>query len=104
MQNITFHSNQRLDNIIRQPGIQRTTLTEWMEINKINTEARQLSYIQFPTKWVWNNKDKIWTPRKSGYSIGRTFHVHISLLIEQSIIDQCYHANFRPRYYLNTNI
>ena len=49
-----------------------------MEINKTNTEARQLSHIQFPTKWVWNNKDKIWTPRKSGYSIGRTFFVHPS--------------------------
>ena len=30
MQNITFNSNQRLNNIIRQPGIDKTTLTEGM--------------------------------------------------------------------------
>ena len=73
MQNIMFHSNQRLDNFIRQPGIQKTTLTEWMEINKINTDAKELTYAQFPKKWVWNNKDKIWTPRKTGHTIGRTY-------------------------------
>ena len=76
MQNITFHSNQRLDNIIKQPGIQKTTLTEWMEINKINTDAKELTYAQFPKKWVWNNKDKIWTPRKYGHTIGRTYYIH----------------------------
>ena len=76
MQNITFRSNQRLNNIIRQPRIQKTTLTEWMEINKSNCEARELTYTQFPKKWVWNTKDKIWTPRQTGHTIGRTYYIH----------------------------
>ena len=41
MQNITFHSNQRLDNILKHPGIRKTTLTEWMEV----IEAKELLYI-----------------------------------------------------------
>ena len=55
MQNITFSSNQCLDNILKNPGNRKTTLTEWMKINKSNIEARQLLYIEFPSKWVWNN-------------------------------------------------
>ena len=51
-------------------------MTEWTEINKTKPEARELLYIEFPNKWVWNNKDKLWTPRKKGYTIGRTFYVH----------------------------
>ena len=47
-----------------------------MEINKSNDEAKKLSYIEFPNKWIWNNKQKIWTPRKIGHTIGRTFYVH----------------------------
>ena len=50
MQNVTFHSNQRLDNIIRKPGIQKITLTEWIETNKLSKEARELTYAQFPKK------------------------------------------------------
>ena len=76
MQNDTFHSNQRLDNIIRQPGIQKITLTEWIETNKLSNEARELTYTQFLKKWVWNSKDKLWTPRKIGHTIGRTYYVH----------------------------
>ena len=78
MQNITFNSNQRLNNIIRQPGIDKTTLTEWMEINKYDINARELTYTEFPIKYVWNNKYKYWSPRQMGHTIGRTFHVHPS--------------------------
>ena len=62
LQNITFNSNQRLNNIIRQPGIDKTTLTEWMEINKYDTNARELTYTEFPIKY--------WSPRQMGHTIG----------------------------------
>ena len=76
MQNITFISTESLDNILKHLGSHKTTLTEWMEKNKLNHEVRELLYTEFPNKWVWNNKDKIWTPRRKGYTIGRTFYVH----------------------------
>ena len=47
-----------------------------MEINKTNKDAQELTYIEFPTKWVWNNKNKIWTYRQNGHTIGRTFYIH----------------------------
>ena len=47
-----------------------------MEINKYNDKARELTYTEFPKKWVWNQKDKIWTQRQSGHTIGRTYYVY----------------------------
>ena len=38
--------------------------TKWMEINKIYKDARDLTYIKFPAKQIWNPKDKIWTRQK----------------------------------------
>ncbi|RYG28298.1 MAG: DUF892 family protein, partial [Chitinophagaceae bacterium] len=29
-------------------------------------EAKELTYIQFPKKWVWNNKDKVWIYKRRG--------------------------------------
>ena len=66
MQNITFHSNQRLNNKIRQPGIDKTTLIEWMETNKHDNNAKKLTYIEFPTKYVWNSKYKYWVSKTNG--------------------------------------
>ena len=51
MQNIIFHSNQHLNNIIRHPGIHKTTLTEWMETNKYDINVRELTYIEFLSKF-----------------------------------------------------
>ena len=47
-----------------------------MKTNKSNDEARKLSCIEFPNKWVWNNNKKLWTPRKTGHIISQTFYVH----------------------------
>ena len=38
--------------------------------------ARNLTYCDFPTKWVWYRKQREWCPRKSGRCIGRIFHAH----------------------------
>jgi stress-induced morphogen len=39
-------------------------------------EARELTYSNFPSKWVWHKKDKEWRLRKSGRCIGRIYYVH----------------------------
>ena len=38
--------------------------------------VRNLTYCNFPTKWVWHRKQREWGPRKSGRCIGRIFHAH----------------------------
>ena len=47
-----------------------------METNKMCEEARQLTYAEFPSKWVWNKKLAKWTKRKKGRSVGRIYYAH----------------------------
>ena len=49
-----------------------------MEANAKYEDAKELSYADFPTKWVWNSQNKAWQRRKSGKCIGRMFYVHPS--------------------------
>lgn len=47
-----------------------------MDANRKYDEAKELTYNEFPSKFVWNQKLKQWIPRKSGFQIGRPYFVH----------------------------
>jgi len=47
-----------------------------MDANKKYPMARELTYNEFPSKFVWNEKKKHWNPRKRGFKIGRIYFVH----------------------------
>ena len=53
-----------------------TILTAWFEANKTYSEARNLTYTEFSSKWVYNNRIKKWKPRQRGNTIGRMYFVH----------------------------
>ncbi|XP_020111449.1 uncharacterized protein LOC109726322 [Ananas comosus] len=76
MHKVTYHASQFLEYVLNRPDIGKTMFTEWMHTNEIFEDARELTYAEFPTKWVWNAKDKIWTRRKQGNRIGRIVHIH----------------------------
>ena len=46
-----------------------------MEANKRYPEARNLTYSQFPTKFVWKNDAHEWFPRKRGFTVARMHFV-----------------------------
>ena len=52
MHNVTFNTTQPLDSIIGKPGVKKIMFTEWMETNKQDHTAIDLTYPQFPTKWT----------------------------------------------------
>ncbi len=76
MNNIIYHSSQSLVSVLNHPDIQKTMFSEWMNTNLTCADARQLTYAEFPTKWVWHQKDKFWSRRKHGYRIGRIVYIH----------------------------
>jgi hypothetical protein len=59
-------------------GVKETKFTEWMKTNKMFLEARELTYWDFPTKWVWHGDKKKWQKRKRGYAIGRIYYAHLA--------------------------
>ncbi|XP_076884129.1 uncharacterized protein LOC143533156 [Bidens hawaiensis] len=53
--------------------------SEWFKCNQNYPQARTLSYVEFPTKFVWKADKRYWKPRKKGFSIGRIHAVSPSL-------------------------
>jgi hypothetical protein len=69
-QQVIFPNCTTTENIVTKEGIKRTKFTECMEANKKYPTARELTYGDFPTKFVWDQTQKIWKERKSKFSIG----------------------------------
>ncbi|XP_020082238.1 uncharacterized protein LOC109705866, partial [Ananas comosus] len=76
MNNIIYHESQSLSDVVNRFNIEKTMFTEWIMTNSMYDDARELTYAEFPTKWVWHQDDKIWTRRKRGNRIGRIVYIH----------------------------
>ncbi|XP_038709423.1 uncharacterized protein LOC120004225 isoform X1 [Tripterygium wilfordii] len=78
MNNIVFRGDIAINDVLQQPGIEKTMLTEWMFTNSNFDDARQLTYAQFPSFWRWDGTNKFWFRRRKGHCIGRISYVHPS--------------------------
>jgi hypothetical protein len=82
MNRVIFHENQPLASLVDMSLFHKTMLTEWFVANENYPEARDLTYLDFPTGLVWNASQKVWTKRrqkrKIATRIGRIYHVHPS--------------------------
>ncbi|XP_050212521.1 uncharacterized protein LOC126664257 [Mercurialis annua] len=76
MNSVYFNEHVGIRSLYYNANNRKTMLTEWFSINARFEEARELTYSEFPSKWVWNSRDKIWELRKRGRSIGRVTFVH----------------------------
>ena len=71
---VVFDAGQNLDEVIEKRP--KTNLTGWMEYNTTHDHASHILYHDFPKKFVWNQKERKWTCRKSMFSvIGRMYFV-----------------------------
>ncbi len=76
MNNIMYHEGENLLNVVNRCNVEKTMFTEWMTTNRIYDDARELTYVEFPTKWVWHSCNKFWSRRKRGNRIGRIVYIH----------------------------
>ncbi|XP_069150759.1 uncharacterized protein [Solanum lycopersicum] len=73
---IVFQEERCSESILNRPDIVKTKFTEWFEANKEYEDARELTYSNFHTRWVWDATCKRWTRRKKGKSVGRIYFAH----------------------------
>ncbi|KAK9051315.1 hypothetical protein SSX86_027942 [Deinandra increscens subsp. villosa] len=78
-QQVVFHEDDDMDEVMNKPSAASTKFNSWMECNKIYPEAKDLTYVEFPTKFVWVLDRRSWQPRKQGFSLGRIHSVSPSL-------------------------
>ncbi|CAG8814318.1 7886_t:CDS:2, partial [Cetraspora pellucida] len=48
---VTFRDNEVIQNVIEHANSEKTTLTAWFHANNSYSEARTLTYGNFPTHW-----------------------------------------------------
>ncbi|GKA41917.1 DNA helicase [Tanacetum coccineum] len=77
-QRVTFRERDRIDIIVNMPEKKKTTLTEWYVYNNENTNGRHLTYLDFPSEFLWYPNSKSWRRRvmKTKKSLGRLSYVH----------------------------
>jgi len=61
--------------VMEQAASRDSTLSAYFKANeKYPNEAKDLLYQDFPSKFVWQAKQRKWTPRQQGFSIGRMYY------------------------------
>ena len=70
-----FGDDEDINSIINKLGVSRSMFLTWMEANRKYSKARELTYAEFPTKFVYKLDLCEWTPKKHGFSIRRVFYV-----------------------------
>ena len=77
---ITYSAKAQMDKLLSVQFLRKTMLTEWFIANQIHPEARDLTYLQFPSKWKWDSRTRSWEKRRENRpKIGRLHYVHPSV-------------------------
>ena len=74
----TFRSNEPIEKIAEREEEKYTQLEAYFFLNETDANARQFLYDEIPQHYVWNDADRLWTPRKRGKKIGRLAYTHHS--------------------------
>ncbi|XP_021971538.2 uncharacterized protein LOC110866705 [Helianthus annuus] len=78
-QNVVFSCDDDIEDVLNKPQVNSSIFLEWMKMNNSKPEARQLTYVDFPTKYVWKLKDRCWQQRQNYVVIGRIYSASPSL-------------------------
>jgi len=72
---VYFKYNIVIGDVLLNPSVTEPMFTSWMDANRKYLEAKNLTYTQFVSKFVYVKTRRTWKPRKSGYTIGRLMRV-----------------------------
>ncbi|XP_058775184.1 uncharacterized protein LOC131649437 [Vicia villosa] len=74
--NFVYYTDYELiDEVLEKPSVKESMFTAWMEANKTYSEAKDLTYSKFLTRFVYDKRYRRWRPRKRGNTIGRLIWV-----------------------------
>ncbi|KAI8557126.1 hypothetical protein RHMOL_Rhmol05G0311100 [Rhododendron molle] len=73
MHRCIYNPSESLETIRARGAHQQSTLTAFFSWYASNEDAPKYTYQEFPQHFTWNKTSKIWTPRVSGFAIGRMY-------------------------------
>ncbi|XP_048634098.1 uncharacterized protein LOC106404100 [Brassica napus] len=81
VENLTFHlegeqpviykERDSVESVLARVQNSKTMFLAWFVCCERYPEARDLTYAELPTRFVYDGKQKEWNPRKKGFAIGR---------------------------------
>ncbi|XP_057755300.1 uncharacterized protein LOC130974430 [Arachis stenosperma] len=72
---IVYKDTDTIQLVVETSFFKESMLIGWFKANEVHNDAKNLTYSEFPTKFVWNGEHHMWTHRKQGYAIGRISHI-----------------------------
>ncbi|XP_058726418.1 uncharacterized protein LOC131597759 [Vicia villosa] len=74
--NCVYYTDYELiDEVLEKPSVKESMFTAWMEANKTSSQAKDLTYSKFLTRFVYDKRYRRWRPCKRGNTIGRIIWV-----------------------------
>ncbi|CAN7044623.1 unnamed protein product [Brassica rapa subsp. trilocularis] len=70
-----FDQSDDLAEFVSRENSERTMLTAFFEACNIYEEAKDLTYVEFPSRFVYHASGREWTPRQQGEAIGRVVYI-----------------------------
>ena len=70
---VFYNADDNVDDVMERGATKETPLTAWFKVNQTNPLARNTTYQDFPTTWVFEKTPKIWKPRQRGNALGRMY-------------------------------
>ncbi|PWZ31935.1 putative ubiquitin-like-specific protease 1B [Zea mays] len=55
MHMVVFHERQMVERVVNRPGVDRSMLTTYFEVNRLHEEARGILYRDFPKWYTWQS-------------------------------------------------
>ncbi|KAL5141385.1 ATP-dependent DNA helicase PIF1 [Glycine soja] len=72
---VLYEDHDDIDDVLSKPSISDSKFISWMNTNQNSIEGRNLTYAEFVSKFVYNQKKRCWHLRKKSYTIGRLLWV-----------------------------
>ncbi|XP_058729905.1 uncharacterized protein LOC131601957 [Vicia villosa] len=74
-QSIMFSESNSVESVLNRSEEIDTMFLAWFEANKKFPDGRDLTYGEFPTRFVYDKSVRAWHPRQRGNSIGRLTYI-----------------------------
>ncbi|XP_021979692.1 uncharacterized protein LOC110875797 [Helianthus annuus] len=68
---LTLRDSDNLPALLNRDGIRETMFTQWLALNSRDAMARELTYAEVPTQYVWHDDTKVWKRRFQRTTLGR---------------------------------
>ncbi|CAJ2637132.1 unnamed protein product [Trifolium pratense] len=74
-QSILFEESDDIDSVVMRNEDRNTMFLAWFDANRRYPEGRDLTYVEFPSKFVYHKDLRMWKPRQHGQQVGRLQYI-----------------------------